>query len=94
MHEEPGMNRRDFVRAVTMTAAAAGYSQAMTAQKTGGEVKPGLYSITYLGVWYRGDALTLEQIIGRAKQYGYQGIEVDGKRPHGDPLDMPTKRCQ
>ncbi|RPJ50097.1 MAG: sugar phosphate isomerase/epimerase, partial [Acidobacteria bacterium] len=57
-------------------------------------MKPGLYSITYLGVWYRGGALTLEQVIGRAKQYGYPGVEIDGKRPHGNPLDMPKQRCQ
>ena len=53
-----------------------------------------MYSITYLGVWYRGDALTLEQVIQRAKQFGYQGVEFDGKRPHADPLDMPKARCR
>ena len=58
------------------------------------QVKVGLYSITYLGVWYRGGALTLEQVIDRAKQYGYDGVEVDGKRPHGNPLDWPKTRCQ
>lgn len=58
------------------------------------EVKVGLYSITYLGVWYRGDALTLEQVIQRAKQYGYEGVEIDGKRPHGNPLDWPKGRCR
>jgi hypothetical protein len=47
-----------------------------------------------LGVWYRGDALTLEQVIQRAKQYGYQGVEIDGKRPHANPLDMPKSRCR
>ncbi len=25
---------------------------------------------------------------------GYDGIEIDGKRPHGNPLDMPTARCK
>lgn len=35
------------------------------------DVKIGLYSITYEDVWYRGDALTLEQMIGRAKKFGY-----------------------
>ncbi|NWG13832.1 MAG: TIM barrel protein [Acidobacteria bacterium] len=54
----------------------------------------GLYSITYLGVWYGGDALTLEQVVERAKKYGYQGVEIDGKRPHGNPLDMPKVRCR
>jgi sugar phosphate isomerase/epimerase len=57
-------------------------------------MKLGLYSITYLGVWYRGPALTLEDVIGRARQYGYAGIEIDGKRPHGNPLDLPPARCR
>ncbi len=54
----------------------------------------GLYSITYLGVWYRGPALTLEEVIARARSYGYTGIEIDGKRPHRNPLDMPAARCR
>lgn len=57
-------------------------------------MKLGLYSITYLGVWYRGRALTLEELIDRAREYGYEGIEIDGKRPHGSPLDWPRRRCQ
>src|SRR5262249_10181047 len=54
----------------------------------------GLYSITYLGLWYRGEALPLPAMIARAKQYGYDGIEIDGKRPHGNPLDWPKPRCR
>ncbi|MBS1872131.1 MAG: sugar phosphate isomerase/epimerase [Acidobacteria bacterium] len=57
-------------------------------------MKLGLYSITYGGVWYRGGALTIEQVIERARRFGYQGVEIDGKRPHGNPLDMPTERCR
>ena len=57
-------------------------------------MKVGLYSITYLGLWYRGEPLTLPQMITRARQYGYDGIEIDGKRPHGNPLDWPTARCR
>ncbi len=64
------------------------------AAPSGPRVKVGLYSITYLGVWYRGAALTLELLIDRAKQYGYEGVEIDGKRPHGNPLDMPGRRCR
>ena len=56
-------------------------------------MKLGLYSITYLGVWYRGPALTHEELIDRARQFGYEGIEIDGKRPHGNPLDLPAERC-
>ena len=57
-------------------------------------MKLGLYSITYLGLWYRGEALPLGDMIRRAKEYGYDGIEIDGKRPHGNPLDWPTSRCR
>ena len=57
-------------------------------------MKLGLYSITYLGVWYRGPALTIEELIERAREHGYEGIEIDGKRPHGSPLDWPRRRCQ
>jgi sugar phosphate isomerase/epimerase len=57
-------------------------------------MKIGLYSITYLGLWYRGPALTIEDVIGRARAYGYDGIEIDGKRPHGNPLDLPAGRCR
>ena len=56
-------------------------------------MKTGLYSITYLGVWYRGRALTLEELIERARSYGYDGVEIDGKRPHGNPVDLPKTRC-
>jgi sugar phosphate isomerase/epimerase len=57
-------------------------------------MKLGLYSITYLGIWYRGAPLTLPGLIKAAKRFGYDGIEIDGKRPHGNPLDWPTKRCR
>jgi sugar phosphate isomerase/epimerase len=57
-------------------------------------MKLGLYSITYLGIWYRGEALTLPELIKTAKRFGYDGVEIDGKRPHGNPLDWPTLRCK
>lgn len=57
-------------------------------------MKIGLYSITYLGLWYRGEALSLEDMIVRAREFGYDGIEIDGKRPHGNPLDWPLGRCR
>ncbi len=57
-------------------------------------MKIGLYSITFLGLWYRGRELTLPEMIAVAKKYGYDGIEIDGKRPHGNPLDWPSGRCR
>jgi sugar phosphate isomerase/epimerase len=56
-------------------------------------MRVGLYTITYLGLWYRGPALTIEDIILRARKFGYEGVEIDGKRPHGNPLDLPAPRC-
>ena len=54
-------------------------------------MKVGLYSITYLGVWYDGPALSLLEVIGKAKELGFDGIEVDGKRPHGNPMDLDAR---
>ena len=97
MKKSNPMNRRQFVG--TSLAATAGMVAGINAlsfsdQKKKSDIKVGLYSITFLGVWYRGDALSLEEMIKRAKEYGYAGIEIDGKRPHGNPLDWPTKRCK
>jgi sugar phosphate isomerase/epimerase len=58
-------------------------------------MKVGLYSISCSGVWYNDQpALTVEEFIDTAKKYGYQGVEIDLKRPHGSPLDLTTARCQ
>ena len=81
------VSRRQFVQ----SAVAVGALTASAASRA--HIKIGLYSITYGGVWYRGDALSVEQVIGRAKKFGYEGVEIDGKRPHGNPLDMPKSRC-
>jgi sugar phosphate isomerase/epimerase len=90
------MSRREFVGAL---GAAAGllHPKASAKPVLPGRrlnMKVGLYSISFLGKWYRGEALTLEELIKRAKKYGYDGVEVDGKRPHGNPLDMPRSRCR
>jgi sugar phosphate isomerase/epimerase len=91
------MDRRQFMG--TSLAATAGLavnlnSIAQSSQKKGSNMKVGLYSITFLGIWYRGEALSLEEVVNRAQEYGYEGIEIDGKRPHGNPLDWPAKRCK
>jgi sugar phosphate isomerase/epimerase len=57
-------------------------------------MKIGLYSITYLGLWYDGPALTLSELIDRAKLFGYDGVEIDGKAPHGNPGDLSPERCR
>lgn len=51
-------------------------------------MKIALYSVSYAGIWYEGRALTFEEYVKRAKVCGYDGIELDGKRPHGNPMDL------
>ncbi len=96
MNKSNPMNRRQFV--ATSLAATAGLMAGANALSCSADKKPdikvGLYSITFLGVWYRGEALPLEEMVKRAKAYGYTGIEIDGKRPHGNPLDWPTRKCK
>lgn len=54
-------------------------------------MKIGLYSISYLGLWYDGPALSFEEMVRRARAFGYDGIELDGKRPHGNPMDLDER---
>jgi sugar phosphate isomerase/epimerase len=57
-------------------------------------MKVGLYSISCSGVWFNDrPPLTVEEFIDTAKKYGYEGVEIDLKRPHGSPLDLDSKRC-
>jgi len=51
-------------------------------------MKVGLYSITFLGVWYDGPAKTLSEFMQTAARMGYDGVEFDGKRPHANPMDL------
>lgn len=89
------ISRRDFARTAALTTGALGAADLFAAgTQAAADIKVGLYSITYEGVWYRGDALSLDQVIQRAKQYGYTGVEFDGKRPHANPIEMPKSRCQ
>jgi len=58
-------------------------------------MKVGLYSISCSGTWFKDrPALTVEEFVDTAKKYGYQGVEIDLKRPHGSPLDLNTNRCK
>jgi len=92
------VNRREFVgttlAAASLLGTARGSQVKPKPQEKKSGMKLGLYSITFLGIWYRGEALSLEDVIRRAKKYGYDGVEIDGKRPHGNPLDWPTRRCR
>lgn len=51
-------------------------------------MKLALYTITYSGGYYDGPAVPLEEIFKRVRSMGYDGVEIEGKRPHGSPLDL------
>ena len=51
-------------------------------------MKISLYTITLSGGYYDGPAVPLLEIFPKAKEWGYDGIELEGKRPHGSPLDL------
>ena len=58
-------------------------------------MKVGLYSISCSGVWFNDrPALTVEEFVDTAKKYGYEGVEIDLKRPHGSPLDLTPARVK
>ena len=51
-------------------------------------MKIGLYSITYRGVWYRGQAVDVFDLVRLASQQGWEGLELDTERPHAAPMDL------
>ena len=97
------MNRRKFIEtsgAVAGGAMLAGIPDPVnpssavieTGAQKKGKIKLGLYSISYGGVWYPGKALSFDEFCQRAKEFGYDGVELDNKRPMGSPLDLDQKR--
>jgi len=53
-------------------------------------MKIGLYSITYRGVWYRGEAIDVFRLLPLAKELGFEGLELDAERPHAAPMDLSS----
>ena len=54
-------------------------------------MKIGLYSVTYRGIWYRGDALDLPAFLRVAHAQGWEGVELDTERPHAAPMDLTAE---
>jgi len=97
--EKSNISRRHFLKSTALGTAAIGLGASALqgtacAQQGKQPNKVGLYSITFLGIWYEGKALTLDEVLLKSKELGFDGIEVDGKRPHGNPLDWPTGKCK
>jgi len=97
------MNRRKFIE-TSGVAAGAAVLGGVTASaeprvsvyeaksKGSAKIKLGLYSISYGGIWYTGSALSFDELCKRAKDYGFDGVELDNKRPMGCPLDLDKKK--
>ena len=51
-------------------------------------MKAALYTVTYSGVFYKGDHLTLQEIFPRVADLGYDGVEIGAKRPVASPIDL------
>jgi len=56
------------------------------------DIKVGLYTITYSGLYYRGPHVPIEELIPKIKSYGYDGIEIESKRPFGFPPDWNKEK--
>jgi len=54
-------------------------------------MKVGLYTVSFSGAWYEGPGLPLEEIFRRAKDMGFQGVEIGAKRPQASPMDLDAK---
>jgi sugar phosphate isomerase/epimerase len=51
-------------------------------------MKLGIYSITYRGIWYKGPALDVFELLALAKKQGWEAVELDTERPHAAPMDL------
>jgi sugar phosphate isomerase/epimerase len=54
-------------------------------------MKVSLYTVSFTAAWYNGPALSLEEVLKRAKAMGYAGVEIGAKRPHASPMDLEAK---
>ena len=93
------MNRRKFIETSGVAAGAAMLGSVTSSVKADSfavpeqkpektsKIKLGLYSISYGGIWYKGPALSFDELCRYAKEYGFEGIELDNKRPMGNPME-------
>ena len=54
-------------------------------------IKIALFTVTYCGLWYKGKALSLKEQILKAKEFGFDGISIETKRPVALPCDLSNK---
>lgn len=86
--------RRSILRVCTgLLLAGAGLSISAQAQQlpTGNpgdfKIKTCLHSVSYSGAWRGQTVLSVDDFLVKAKELGYDGVELMAKRPHLSPLD-------
>ncbi len=51
-------------------------------------MKVSLYTTSYNGLFFKGGPVSLKDCISKAAEFGFDGVEFEGKRPHASPLDL------
>lgn len=51
-------------------------------------MKFGLLSVSYSGLWYDGEPLSLERQIRKTRELGFDGLAIETKRPVASPIDL------
>lgn len=86
-------NRRTFIQeALGGSAAMAMPASRLARPSPAGElrgfgIKTCLHSVSYAGVWRGQSVLNVDDFLVKAKQLGFDGVELMCKRPHLSPLD-------
>jgi sugar phosphate isomerase/epimerase len=98
MNEDASVDRRRFLAAAAFAATIVqasgmvrdGVTARAAVEPRKVRMKIGLYTITYLGIWYKGRSLGLKDLMRLIKKEGWEGVEFDTKRPHAAPMDLST----
>ena len=51
-------------------------------------MKFALFTVSYSGLFYAGQALSVEQQVHKARELGFDGLAIETKRPVASPLDL------
>lgn len=84
-------NRRRFMQEVLGGSAALAVSGSVPpTQLLGGrnfKIKSCLHSVSYAGVWRGQAVLTVDEFLVKARDLGFEGVEIMCKKPHLSPVD-------
>lgn len=75
-----------FVVLTFLTVSSNGQN-APTGNPKDFKVKTCLHSVSYMGIWRGQAVLTVDEFLVKAKELGFDGVELAAKRPHVSLLD-------